>query len=126
MNFCVKCDNMYYMKIDSEENGKLIYYCRNCGNEDSNISLSNLCVSTYEESDAQKNNKINEYTKFDPTLPHVYNIKCPNDNCDSNKKDKPEPTKVKIVSVLIPEGNTCLPSLFNSIGVLSVIILYFK
>ena len=89
MNFCVKCDNMYYMKIDSEENGKLIYYCRNCGNEDSNISLSNLCVSTYEDSVSQKNNKINEYTKFDPTLPHVYNIKCLNDNCDSNKKDKP-------------------------------------
>ena len=26
--------------------------------------------------------EINEYTKLDPTLPRVSNIKCPNDNCE--------------------------------------------
>jgi hypothetical protein len=35
--------------------------------------------------------------------------------------DSPDPIKVNMVKVLIPEGITCLPSLFNSIGLFSVI-----
>ena len=31
---------------------------------------------------------INKYTKLDPTLPRVYNIKCPNAECKSNHFDK--------------------------------------
>ena len=90
MNFCKNCDNMYYMKINddekSEELGKLIYYCRNCGHEETNVNLHNLCISRYEENNAQKTNKINEYTKYDPTLPHSHTIKCPNEECVSNGK----------------------------------------
>ena len=33
-----------------------------------------------------KNIHINKYTKYDPTLPHMSTIKCPNLNCSSNKK----------------------------------------
>ena len=84
MNFCVKCDNLYYMKVTEE--GSLIYYCRNCGNEEKNVITTNLCISSYEEN-KQKTNKLNEYTKYDPSLPHVYNIKCPKEDCPSNKKD---------------------------------------
>jgi hypothetical protein len=35
--------------------------------------------------------------------------------------DSPEPIKVNVVRVFIPEGIICLPSLFNSIGLVSVI-----
>jgi DNA-directed RNA polymerase subunit M/transcription elongation factor TFIIS len=84
MNFCVKCDNLYYMKVTDD--GKLIYYCRNCGNEETNVITTNLCISSYEEN-KQKTNKINEYTKYDPSLPHVHNVKCPKEDCPSNKKD---------------------------------------
>ncbi len=91
MNFCSKCDNMYYMKINDDENsdeqGKLIYYCRNCGHEETNVHLGNLCISKYEASISQKSSKINEYTKYDPTLPHSHTIKCPNEQCLSNEKD---------------------------------------
>ena len=31
MKFCEKCENMYYMKVNEEN--KLIYVCKNCGNE---------------------------------------------------------------------------------------------
>ncbi len=27
---------------------------------------------------------LNEFTRLDPTLPHVKNIKCPNEECRSN------------------------------------------
>jgi len=31
---------------------------------------------------------MNEFTKNDPTLPHVHNITCPNNDCESNTTDK--------------------------------------
>lgn len=91
MNFCDKCENMYYMKINDDEKsdkqGTLIYYCRNCGHEEENVILKNLCISKYEDNGSLKTNKINEYTKYDPTLPHSHTIKCPNERCLSNEKD---------------------------------------
>jgi DNA-directed RNA polymerase subunit M/transcription elongation factor TFIIS len=85
MNFCEKCDNMYYMKINDQDDLK--YYCRNCGFEDDNLTVTNLKISVYEKkSNTQKS--INTFIKYDPTLPHSHTIKCPNEKCESNLKDK--------------------------------------
>ena len=32
---------------------------------------------------------LNEFTKEDPTLPHIDTIPCPNKGCDTNTKGKP-------------------------------------
>jgi DNA-directed RNA polymerase subunit M/transcription elongation factor TFIIS len=92
MHFCNKCDNMYYIRISSDEKNldkqhTLIYYCRNCGNEDENLTNDNICVSKTQikRSEQKFNHIINEYTKLDPTLPRINTIKCPNTNCSSNK-----------------------------------------
>ena len=87
MHFCEKCDNMYYLKISEEEKDKLIYYCRNCGHEDSNITDENVCVlKTIIQQKSQRHKQvINEYTKYDPTLPRINTIKCPNQSCTSNQ-----------------------------------------
>lgn len=45
MHFCSNCKNMYYIKIDEDNPNSLLYYCRNCGNEDSLITEDNICVS---------------------------------------------------------------------------------
>ena len=37
---------------------------------------------------------INEYTKFDPTLPRINTIKCPNNECASNKDESEESREV--------------------------------
>ena len=92
MNFCKKCDNMYYMKIDNEGAGaatgsNLKYYCRNCGHEDNDLNVENLLVSTYEKK-KNVNININPYIKFDPTLPHLHTIKCPNSECKTNQPDQ--------------------------------------
>ena len=92
MHFCNKCGNMYYLKVggetDTEEGNKLIYYCRNCGNQDN--TFNNICVSTTAiRRDKQKYTTIvNEYTKRDPTLPRTNTIRCPNQDCESNKNNK--------------------------------------
>jgi DNA-directed RNA polymerase subunit M/transcription elongation factor TFIIS len=88
MHFCPECGNMYYLKLLSEDQDKLIYYCRNCGNEDKSLSenLNNLYVSKSETNTTMNyKNIINKYTKLDPTLPRIHNIDCPNPNCECNQ-----------------------------------------
>ena len=89
MHFCNKCDNMYYIQISSEEENKLVYYCRNCGNEDNQLTSENLCVSKIQlkKGEQKFNHIINQYTKLDPTLPRINTIKCPNADCISNSDD---------------------------------------
>ena len=89
MHFCDKCNNMYYIRISSEDENDLVYYCRNCGNEDDNLTKNNICVSkTHLKKGEQKyNHIINEFTKLDPTLPRINTIKCPNNECSSNKNE---------------------------------------
>ena len=80
---------MYYLKIQ-DENGTvsdtLIYYCRNCGHEDTTLSTTNICVSDIQLRTSEKKytHIVNEYTKYDPTLPRINTIKCPNQDCASN------------------------------------------
>ena len=87
MNFCKQCDNMYYIKINPDKEDQLIYYCRNCGSEESNIDQNTYVVKNkLKRQDNKYFNIINEYTKFDPTLPRINNIPCPNAECISNKE----------------------------------------
>ena len=67
MNFCTKCDFMYYIKVNEED--ELKYYCRNCGHEDNEHSVSNLKVSVYEKtSNTQKH--INAWINNFSTIIH--------------------------------------------------------
>lgn len=97
IRFCEKCDNKYYHQIfypESEEGVEaegeptLQYYCRVCGYIDKNLTQNSLCVL-----DTQKyknidlfNHIYNQYTKYDPTLPHVF-VPCPNQECKTNKSN---------------------------------------
>lgn len=105
MHFCNQCHNMYYIRLassvsetsdkdaddvddksESSQQDRLIYYCRNCGNEDSTITVDNVSISkvNFSKGEQNFNNIINEYTKLDPTLPRINNIPCPNTECASN------------------------------------------
>ena len=91
MHFCPKCGNMFYLRLIKDEetdDDLLIYYCRNCGHEDKSLStnMNNLYVSKTDiEVTASYKNKINKYTKLDPTLPRINTIDCPNSECACNK-----------------------------------------
>jgi aspartate carbamoyltransferase regulatory subunit len=81
---------MYYISIDPNDSNKLIYYCRNCGHNDSTISIENVTVSKIQLKKSQQefSHIINKYTKLDPTLPRINNILCPNPECATNVKDE--------------------------------------
>lgn len=91
MHFCSKCDNMYYIRLGAGEQDpsditSLYHYCRNCGHEDKikeTICVSKLQLKHHTQS---YSNIINKYTKLDPTLPRINNIKCPNAECRSNPR----------------------------------------
>jgi len=87
MHFCSNCSNMYYIRINSDDPNKLVYYCRNCGNEDKLLAIENVCVSKTQikKNEQSFNHMINKYTKFDPTLPRINTILCPNPDCSTNK-----------------------------------------
>lgn len=90
MHFCTNCENMYYIRLDSDDGHKLIYYCRKCGNEDTTITSENMCVSKEQirRGEQRFSNMINEYTKLDPTLPRISSIRCPNADCESNSDEE--------------------------------------
>ena len=90
MHFCSNCSNMYYIRINSDDPNKLVYYCRHCGNEDKLLSVDNLCVSKtqIQKTEQSFNHIINRYTKLDPTLPRINTILCPNPDCETNTKNK--------------------------------------
>jgi len=77
---------MYYISIDADDTNKLIYYCRNCGNKDTTLSVENVTVLKVQlkKSEQEFGHIINKYTKLDPTLPRVSNILCPNGECGTN------------------------------------------
>ena len=90
MHFCDKCDNMLYIKLADEDTDELIYYCRNCG--DNVPIVDEQCILRTNLSNNQEKHQlfINKFTKLDPTLPRTNSIKCPNEECSSNKTHSQE------------------------------------
>ena len=91
MKFCNGCNNMYYIKIDEDKT--LLYYCRNCGNIDTDLEQNFKITNTnIVDKNNSYNNFVNDYTRYDNTLPRVKELTCINEQCEShnpdNKKDK--------------------------------------
>ncbi len=85
-DFCPTC--RYYLYLDSDNN-TLRRICRNCGfqEEDKKGGLI-LEIDLKEKTSEGYKILINEFTKQDPTLPHVDTIKCPNADCETNTSGK--------------------------------------
>jgi DNA-directed RNA polymerase subunit M/transcription elongation factor TFIIS len=79
---------MLYISISRDDANQLMYYCRNCGANDDQLVSESLCVleTNFKRGEQKFNHIINEYTKKDPTLPRIYNVKCPNGGCKTNEE----------------------------------------
>ena len=89
MHFCSDCNNMYYIKLENENCDTIVYYCRNCGNTDKDLLNTGKCIikENVSKQEDKYNVFINKYTKLDITLPRINYIRCPNENCKSNKEE---------------------------------------
>jgi DNA-directed RNA polymerase subunit M/transcription elongation factor TFIIS len=82
---------MYYISIDDKDTNKLQYYCRNCGNKDNEMGETGGCILNTQLKTVGKHkfaHIINKYSKYDPTLPRIHNIPCPNAQCGTNTTEK--------------------------------------
>ena len=110
MHFCSCCQNMYYISLSEKEANKLVYYCRNCGNIDTMVQTEGHCVldTQYKKGEQKFYHMINKYTKMDPTLPRIYNMKCPNATCPTNTisdSDNSNKNKTEIVYMRYDDNN---------------------
>lgn len=64
--------------------------CRTCGHAEQDTQ-GGLAMETYVQERASEGYKIllNEFTRQDPTLPHVNTIKCPRGSCTTNTGGTP-------------------------------------
>ena len=88
MNFCPKCENYLYLEQGSEgEDDKKIFFlnrrCLTCGYSEVDRK-GGLVNETVVQERASEGYKIllNEFTRQDPTLPHVSTLPCPNTTGD--------------------------------------------
>lgn len=97
MNFCPKCENYLYLEqgfteelvANSTKREKKYFLnrrCRTCGyvEVDTKGGLVNETVVQERASEGYKI-LLNEFTRQDPTLPHVNTLPCPNTNGDPEK-----------------------------------------
>lgn len=108
MHFCSVCANMYYISVTPEN--ELQYYCRNCGNIDNTIASENICVSKINVKQTMTatsySQVVNKYTKYDPTLPRIHTMRCPNDECPSHKTSSSgKPNKSEIIYIRYDDTN---------------------
>jgi DNA-directed RNA polymerase subunit M/transcription elongation factor TFIIS len=84
MKFCGKCSNMFYTQV-AEDGAGIVYYCRQCGNSDTDVDADDMCLATAGGGNGKDFHRINRFTKFDPTLPRTNKMKCPHPDCGQDK-----------------------------------------
>lgn len=115
MKFCVNCDNMYYICLSEKDEfdtnevkgDMMIYYCRNCGYKDLESAEEGSCVlkTCIQKNSLTFNHIINEYTKLDPTLPRIYNMKCPNNACITNSEESSSKPPSEVIYMRYDDEN---------------------
>lgn len=101
MDFCTVCGNMLYIRTidpaaattedlqDTEEevatstSSTIEFYCKHCNFKKvpENPHSSFVISETHFDENAQFSLMVNPFLKYDPTLPHVDNVPCPNEAC---------------------------------------------
>jgi len=77
---------MYYIKITTDnDNETLQYYCRNCKQQEFISDYLVVTKNNLKQSTNTYHHLINEYTKYDYTLPRIMSdVSCDNSDCTSS------------------------------------------
>jgi hypothetical protein len=95
---------MYYITVDPDDESRLAYCCHNCGHRDASADDDCRIVDVVLHKNAASFTPfVNEYTKFDPTLPRIDSIPCPNDACPTHAPKAP--AKRETVYIRYDEAN---------------------
>ena len=91
MEFCNNCDNMLYIRQESNEENDTIsveYFCKHCNyiklvSEDDKSKL--ISKSSYNQSEMQYDSLMNVNIEYDRSIPHVSHISCINKSTTCTK-----------------------------------------
>jgi len=90
MKFCPTCRNYLYLDVQETKDGEttratLRRICHNCGYQEADVGGGLVLETNLKETTSEGYHAlVNEFTKLDPTLPHVDTLKCPKADCASN------------------------------------------
>lgn len=103
MKFCPACRNMLFGIDEETVDGTktAVLSCRKCPYTEPVNSENPLVYEHVLREDKTSRLAINPYLKNDPTLNHLDNIECPNEECVSHSKS----VKNDVVAVKINEKN---------------------
>ena len=86
MKFC-SCGFYFYLSGVNENVCRRI--CRNCGNTEDEKSGILVSETIVKERTSEAYKLVNEFTRQDPTLPHVNTLPCPETKCPTNASKQP-------------------------------------
>ena len=87
MKFCPDCRYYLYLQIRPEDS-IMFRHCRNCGYKEEEAGGLVFETNLQEKSSEGYKLLLNEFTRNDPTLPHVTTINCPNGSCQTRTGNK--------------------------------------
>lgn len=103
MEFCHFCNNMLYIKDDPDDAFDVKLYCKNCQFQKplSDSKQTKLVIQNIYNANnvIDYKNILNENIIHDPTIPHIDNIKCPNEGCTKPKDAGNDILYIKIDTV---------------------------
>ena len=116
-DFCKICRYYLYLEEvpedkEKQEPAQLQRICRNCGHTEPMEGGLILEIDLKEKTSEGYKILMNEFTKQDPTLPHVHTLHCPAEDCPSNRyhdvdideKSEDVVTEPKITRVLADDA----------------------
>ena len=89
IHFCSQCNNITNIYLDEDD--KLIYTCKTCGNKEDFTGDNCIYTHNFEKFDMSIVINQNKHIIHDKTIPSIegnVNIKCPNKDCTDSKKFK--------------------------------------
>ena len=87
MEFCSVCDNLLFLRMNEED--ILEKHCKFCKSSEVE-TRKGICVSKalFSDDDVLFQFHQNPYLKYDPTLPRITNVSCPNPECKGDPKNQ--------------------------------------
>ena len=105
LKFCKHCEYSLSLEISKDDANTLYYVCATCGYKEKE-EKGGLIMETAVQEKASDSYKVylNEFTKKDPTLPHIKTIPCPNQACSGKSNPdviyiKYDPTALKYLYI---------------------------
>lgn len=88
MEFCPQCDNYIFLTFEKKDDKFEVFHnCKNCGTTINKTTAlnENSCMynNPHNIDRLQYYVKHKEHLKYDPTIPHIDVIPCPNKDCPS-------------------------------------------